>query len=183
MRRLIEATYVSLDGVIESPATWSMPYWDEEQRSYVNSRLADYDAFLLGRVTYQEFAATWPQIKGDPYFDTINGLPKFVASRTLRETTWNATVLNGDTADAVRQLKRQPGKNIVKYGTGNLDRILTEHGLIDEFHFSVFPVVVGRGKRLFEDVDTKALNLKLIGTKTFGNGVVLLKFMNEGGSR
>src|SRR5215470_7000690 len=132
MRKLIEATFVSLDGVVESPEKWALPYFDDENKSYALSRLADIDAFLLGRVTYEKFAARWPQIKGDPYFDKINSLPKFVASKTLKDTTWNAALLPGDAAEAVRRLKAQPGKDIVKYGTGSFDRTLIEHGLIDE---------------------------------------------------
>src|SRR5262245_38711541 len=139
MRKVIEATFVSLDGMVESPEKWALPYFDDENKNYALSRLADVDAFLLGRVTYEKFAARWPQIKGDPYFDKINGLPKFVASTTLRDTTtWNASLIQGDVADEVSKLKRQPGKNIMKYGTSRLDRILIEHNLIDEFHFSIF---------------------------------------------
>jgi hypothetical protein len=96
MRKLIEATFVSLDGVVESPKTWALPYFDDENKNYSLVRLSEVDAFLLGRVTYEKFAARWSQIKGDAYFDKINSLPKFVASTTLRETTWNAALIKGD---------------------------------------------------------------------------------------
>jgi dihydrofolate reductase len=180
MRKLIEATFVSLDGVVGSPEKWALPYWDAENKDYALSRLSDFDAFLLGRVTYEKFAASWSQIKGDAYFDRINSLPKFVPSTTLRETTWNATLIKGDVAEEISNLKKRPGKNIMKYGTGQLDRTLIEHNLIDEFHFSLFPLVVGSGQRLFEGIDTTHLKLKLTGTTKFSNGVVVLTYAPTG---
>jgi dihydrofolate reductase len=98
MRKLIEATLVSLDGVVGSPEEWALPHWDEENKEYAHAQLADVDAFLLGRVTHETFAAAWSQVTGDPYLDTINRFPKFVASASLRETTWNATPITGDVA-------------------------------------------------------------------------------------
>jgi dihydrofolate reductase len=177
MRKLIESTFMSLDGVVGSPEKWALPYFDDENKNYALSRLSEVDAFLLGRVTYEKFAARWSQIKGDDYFDRINSLPKFVASRTLRETTWNATLIKGDVADEVSKLKNQPGKNIMKYGTSQLDHTLIEHNLIDEFHFSIFPITVGNGQRLFDGIDTSHLNLKLTGTTTFNNGIVILTYV------
>src|SRR5437016_14205115 len=105
MRKLIEATFVSLDGVVGSPEKWALPYFDDENKNYALSRLSEVDAFLLRRVTYEKFAARWPQIKGDDYFDRINSIPKLVASQTLRQTTWNATPINGDLTDAVSNPK------------------------------------------------------------------------------
>jgi dihydrofolate reductase len=182
MRKLIEATFVSLDGVVGSPEKWALPYWDAENKDYALSRLSDFDAFLLGRVTYEKFAASWSQIKGDAYFDRINSLPKFVPSTTLRETTWNATLIKGDVADEISKLKNRSGKNIMKYGTGQLDCTLIEHNLIDEFHFSLFPIAVGSGQRLFEGIDTAQLKLKLTGTTKFSNGVVVLTYAPTGTS-
>jgi dihydrofolate reductase len=175
MRKLIEATLVSLDGVVGSPQEWALPHWDDENKAYAQAALADVGAFLLGRVTYEMFAAAWSTITGDPYYDMINGLPKFVASASLAETTWNATLIRGEVA----RLKSEPGKAIMKYGTSRLDRTLIRHGLIDEFHFSVFPVVVGRGPRLFDGIDTSAMTLTLTATKTFGNGIVALTYVPE----
>ena len=140
MRKLVEATLVSLDGVVGSPEEWTLPYWDQENRDYAHAQLADMDAFVLGRVTYEKFAAAWSPVSGDPYLDRINRLPKFVASASLRETTWNATLIHGDAAAEVARLKSRPGKTLLKYGTGQLDRTLISHSLIDEFHFSVFPL-------------------------------------------
>ena len=177
MRKLVEATLVSLDGVVGSPEEWALPYWGQENSDYSLAQLAEVDAFLLGRVTYEKFVAAWSQVSGDPYIDAINRLPKFVASSSLREMTWNATPIAGDVVAEVAGLKKQPGKTIMKYGTGQLDRTLISHGLIDEFHFSVFPMTVGSGLRLFEGIDTSGLKLRLTGTKTFANGIVQLSYV------
>jgi dihydrofolate reductase len=179
MRKLIEATLVSLDGVVGSPQEWALPRWDEENKAYAQAALADVGAFLLGRVTYEIFAAAWSPITGDPYYNMINRLPKFVASASLAETTWNATLIKGDVAAEVARLKSEPGKAIMKYGTSRLDGTLIRHGLIDEFHFSVFPLVVGRGPRLFDGIDTSGMTLRLTATKTFGNGIVALTYVPE----
>jgi dihydrofolate reductase len=177
MRKLIESTLMSLDGVVGSPWAWTGSYWDEESRRHALAALDRYDAFLFGRVTYETFAATWSQVKGDAYLDRINSMPKYVASTTLSETTWNATLLKGDVAEEVRRLKQQPGKDLIKYGTGKLDRTLLEHHLVDEIHVWVIPVIVGKGQRLYDAIDPASLKLELVSTKTFGNGSVLLTYV------
>jgi dihydrofolate reductase len=171
MRKLIEATFVSLDGVVSSQMGWA-PF-DEENRAHAEAKLDEVDAFLLGRVTYEQFAASFPKVKGNRYIDRINALPKYVASTTLKEVGWNATLLTGDIAAEITRLKQQPGKTIMKYGTSLFDRTLVEHGLVDEFHLWYFPVVVGHGKRLFEDVNPSLLKLELSDTHSFRNGAVL----------
>lgn len=176
MKRLVESTYVSLDGVVEAPERWAMPFFDAETKDAALTYLAGFEAFVLGRVTYEKFAASWSQIQGDPYFDLVNAMPKFVASRTLANLNWNATLVDGDVAEAVAVLKRRPGKNIIKYGTSNLDQTLIQHKLIDEFQFLIFPTLVGHGRRLFDGIDTSSLALKHTGTKTFQNGVVALTY-------
>ena len=179
MRKLIEATFVSLDGVIESPERWALQHWGAEHRANATRQLESYDAFLFGRVTYEKFAAAWSPITGDPYYDAINRMPKYVASTTLRTTTWNATLLTGDVVDAVRALKQQPGRNIIKYGGGVLDRTLIPHQLIDEFQILVFPVNVGHGARLFEGVAPGDLRLELTTTRTLPNGIVHLTYVRR----
>src|SRR5215469_11240607 len=174
MRKLIESTFVSLDGVVESPEQWALPHFDDESKSAALSALSEIDAFLLGRATYEKFSARWPQIKGDPYFDKINALPKYVASTTLRKTTWNSTLINGDVAEEISKLKSQTGKNIMKYGTTGLDQTLMRHNLVDELRLFVVPVVVGKGRRLFEGFDAADLKLTLTGTTKYRNGVVAL---------
>lgn len=170
MGKLVESTFVSLDGVISNPQEWSPPYWDDEHAGYARKLLWDADALLLGRKTYESFAQAWPPRAGaDEYTDRINGMPKLVASRTLTETTWNASVLDGETAEAVARLKE--GTSLLKFGTGELDRTLLEHGLVDEFHFWIFPVVAGSGERLFDGFDTT--HLKLVDVSTFGSGIAV----------
>ncbi len=171
MRKLVESTFVTLDGVISNPQEWGPPYWNDEHASYARKLLFAADALLLGRVTYEGFAQAWPSRSGDDYTDRINSLPKYVASRTLHEATWNATIIDGDVAEEVAKLKQQPGEDILKFGTGELDRTLIAHGLVDEFHFWVFPVLAGGGQRLIEGIETT--HLKLVDTTPFSNGIVV----------
>ncbi len=174
MRKLVESTFVTLDGVIRSPEKWGPPYWDDEHNSYAHDLLFAADALLLGRATYEGFAEAWPSRTGDEYSDRINSLPKHVASTTLQETGWNATLITGDVADEVAELKRQPGENILKFGTGRLDRALMERNLVDEFHFWFFPVVAGSGERLLDGIDVT--HLKLVSTTPFASGIVVLTY-------
>jgi dihydrofolate reductase len=177
MRKLIEASLVSLDGIVESPWEWTGAHFGEESKRRSLAVLEEADVFLLGRGTYEKFVATWPHIRGEAYFDRINAMPKLIASTTLREPTWNATVIEGDVAETLADLKRRPGGAIVKYGTGRLTRTLVEHRLIDEFHISVFPVVVGDGTRLFESVDPSSLDLELVASERIEHGVVSLTYV------
>jgi dihydrofolate reductase len=176
MRKLVEATFVSLDGVIESPERWALPLWGKAEKDAALRQLNEFDAFLLGRATYEKFAAAWSPIKGDPYFDRINSLPKFVPSTTLKTATWNATLIHGDVAAEVARLKQTPGKGIIKYGTGVLDQMLIDHHLIDEFKLSIFPTVVGSGRRLFEGIDSSKLKLRLTDAQTSPNGIVVVSY-------
>jgi dihydrofolate reductase len=174
MRKLVESTFMTLDGVISTPQDWSPPYWDEEHMRYSDELLNAADALLLGRDTYEGFIQAWPSREGD-FADRINAMPKYVASRTLDEATWNATILEGDVAEEVAKLKEQPGENILKYGTGELDRTLIPSGLVDELHLWVFPVLQGgAGQRLIDGIET--MHLKLDGSSTFGSGIVVLRY-------
>jgi dihydrofolate reductase len=174
MRKLIESTLVSLDGVIESPERWS-PF-DDESAEHAMRQLDDYDAFVMGRVTYEKLSANWGGVEGNPYVERINAMPKYVASRTLRDPGWNATVLGPEVAGELARLKQQPGKDLVKYGTSRLDDLLLREHLLDELHLWYVPVVVGAGQRLFDDVDTSSLDLRLTGERRFGNGSVMLSY-------
>jgi dihydrofolate reductase len=187
MRKLVETTFVTLDGVISdtnpstaphaSPEKWGSPYWDEQHGRYAHDLLFASDVLLLGRVTYEGFAETWPLRAGDEFADRINDLPKYVASRTLGDAAWNATIIEGDVAKAVAELKEQPGRTILKYGTGELDHTLLQHDLVDEFHFWVYPVAVGAGQRLFDGLDTT--HLKLVDIKRFDSGIVVLVYASK----
>jgi dihydrofolate reductase len=173
MRKLVESTFVTLDGVISEPQSWSPPYWDDDHFAYSRKLLFAADALLLGRETYEGFAQAWPERSGDEFTDRMNSIPKHVASRTLSEATWNATIIHGDVAAAVAELKQEPGESILN-GTGELDRTLLEHGLLDELHFWVFPVLAGSGQRLIEGIETT--HLKLVETTRFGSGIVVLTY-------
>ncbi len=122
MRRLIESTLVSLDGVIEAPEGWAN--FDAEATALSIEQLGNYEAFVMGRVTYEKFFANLGQTAGNPYFDLINAMPKYVASRSLTETAWNVTLLGTDPSSAIARLKDQPGKDLIKYGTSRFDDTL-----------------------------------------------------------
>ncbi len=170
MRKLVESTFVTLDGVIGEPQVWGSPYWDDEHAAYATKMLSAADSLLLGRATYEGFVQAWPGRDGD-YADRINAMPKHVASRTLREATWNATVIGGDLAEAVTELKSQPGAGILKFGTGEVDRTLLAEGLLDELHLWVFPVLAGGGQRLIDGIDTT--HLALLDSTPFASGIVV----------
>jgi dihydrofolate reductase len=174
MRKLIESTLVSLDGVIEAPERWAN--FDAEATALSLKELGNYDAFVLGRVTYEMLFAYWGHIAGDPYIDLINAMPKYVASRSLTHTAWNATLLGPDPSSAIARLKDQPGKDLIKYGTSRFDDTLVRDQLIDEFRLWIMPVVVGSGRRLFEDVDTLGLHLRLTDERRLENGSVILTY-------
>ena len=180
MSKLIELTHVSLGGEIGSPE-WAFPYLDEEHNEYAKRLLFGADALLLGRLTYDGLSAAYPAMTGgDPrtfgdFIERMNSIPKYVVSTTLRETTWNATSIDGDVPSFVADLKRQSVGNIIKYGNGPLDVTLMEHGLIDEFHLLITPVAIGRGQHMFECIDT-APALNLVDVTRFSNGVVILTY-------
>jgi len=182
MRRIVAAEYLSLDGVMEDPGPageyehrgWTVPYWNDEVSKWQTDQLFASDALLLGRVTYDEFVASWPLRSGDPFTDRMNSLPKFVASTTLQEPLeWNSTLLEGDVVEAVAKLKEQPGENILIYGSSALVNTLLAHKLIDEYRFMIYPLVLGTGKRFFKDGgDKTALTLKR--AETASGGVTML---------
>jgi Dihydrofolate reductase len=184
MRTLIAAEYLSLDGGMEDPGPsgdfehrgWTMPYWSDELGKHQSELLFASDALLLGRVTYEEFAAAWPSRSGDPFTDYINRMPKFVASRTLQEPlTWNARLLESDVATEVQKLKQQAGKSILIHGSSELVNTLMQHNLIDVYRVMVFPVVLGTGKRFFGDGGEK-LTLTLTSATTTSTGVAVLTY-------
>ena len=175
MRKIVVSEFVTLDGVIEDPA-WTVPFRSEEGERYKFAELKAADALLLGRVTYEGFAAAWPGMaeQTGEYGAMMNGYPKYVASTTLERAEWNASLLKGDLAEEVAGLKRQPGRDILVFGSGRLVETLLRHDLVDEYRLLVFPVVLGRGRRLFpEGLGT---TLRLVEAKTFSSGVVALTY-------
>jgi dihydrofolate reductase len=182
VRKVIVVELLSLDGVMESPEEWTFSYSNAEMEEMNASGMAASDALLLGRVTYEGLAAFWPnQPSSEPIVNYINSVSKFVVSTTLEEPLgWNnSTLIKGDVAEEVPRLKRQPGKDITIIGSGALVRSLLRDGLLDELRLMVHPVVLGGGKRLFEDgSDQTALNL--VDSKTFSTGVVVLTYRPPG---
>jgi dihydrofolate reductase len=174
MRKLIESTLVSLDGVIESPERWAM--FDDEASQLSMRELDNYDAFVMGRVTYERFRDNWGA-GGNPYVDRIGAMPKYVASRSLDDVTWNATLLGPDIVTAIQDLKAQPGKDLIKYGTSRLDATLLGAGLVDELRVWVMPVVVGSGQRIFEGIEPSSLRLNLTDVRRLRNGSVVLTYI------
>jgi len=181
MRKLIESTFVTLGGDIGAPQEWGSPYLaGDDQDAYSRDLLFGADALLLGRRTYEGLSAAYPAMvspEGSPmadFIDRMNAIPKYVASTTLSTVGWNSTLLAGDVAAQIADLKRQPGSYLLKYGTGPLDRALVANGLVDEFRIWVVPVTNPPGQRLFEDLpDT---SLRLIDTRTFHSGIVVLTY-------
>jgi dihydrofolate reductase len=169
MGRVVVSQFVSVDGVIEDPGGsedfdrggWAFQFdRGPEGDKFKLDEVMESDALLLGRVTYEGFAAAWPSRDGE-FADKFNTMRKYVVSTTMKEPTWsNSTLIDGDVAEAVSKLRQEPGGNILVNGSARLVRELTKHGLVDEYRFMVFPVVLGSGKRLFADAsDTTALRL------------------------
>jgi dihydrofolate reductase len=172
VRKIVAGLAVTLDGVVDSPSgNWMM--FNDEMREIIDAGVAEADAILLGRRTYLEFAAMWPRLGGDvPMADFMNGTPKYVASSTLRSLEWaGSTLLTGDLATELTELKRRPGKNIQVPGSPRLVRSLLADGLLDELSLMIHPVVLGTGARLF-DGQTDRMDLKLQESRTLGTGVI-----------
>ncbi len=184
MRKIIVGMFVSLDGVMEGPgsasdfalAGWTDPYWDAEVGNFVSDAMNASDALLLGRVTYQGFAAAFSDAPADdPGATIMNNYRKYVVSTTLETVEWqNSTLIKGNVMEEIAALKQQPGKNISISGSGQLVHALMQHDLIDEYRLLVYPVILGQGKRLFPDGINVKLNL--VTTKTSDSGVVLLTY-------
>jgi dihydrofolate reductase len=185
MRRLIESTFVTLGGDISAPQDWGPPYLSgPELDAAANALLFGADALLLGRRTYEGLSPAYTAMAaGEPgpapeFIAKMNAIPKYVASTTLTQVGWNATLLGADVAGEIAALKQQPGTYLLKYGTGPLDRTLVSHGLVDEFRIWIIPVTNGGSQRLFEDLP--ATSLTLTGTQIFSTGVVLLTYAPAG---
>src|SRR5438270_7564165 len=160
MRKVIVSEYVTLDGVMEDPGGaegfkhggWSFGFGGAEQQQYKFEELFASDALLLGRRTYEGFAAAWPNMPGTgAYGERMNSLPKYVVSTTLSEVDWNASLIKGPLVEEIAQLKQQPGQDVLVFGSGELVNQLTQQDLVDEYRLMVFPVVLGSGKRLFRE--------------------------------
>jgi dihydrofolate reductase len=179
MRRVIASLFLSLDGVVESPEKWHFPYANDEMGAVIGHAMAEADAFLVGRVGYQEWAEYWPAADNE-MADYMNDTRKYVVSRTLTTAAWqNSTLLDGDISEEVPKLKEQPGKNITVSGSATLVRSLLDANLLDELRLMVHPIVVGSGRRLFEDSGDRK-PLELVDSRTFSTGVVDLTYRPSG---
>jgi dihydrofolate reductase len=184
MGRIVVTEFVSLDGVMEDPGgaegfehggwTFEIDRGEEGDRFKMDEAL-DSEALLLGRRTYEGFAAAWPSREGE-FADKFNRMPKYVVSATLEDPEWsNSTVLSGDLAEDVARLRESTEGNIVVHGSAQLVQALVEHDLVDELRLMVFPVVLGKGKRLFGETSGKK-RLRLTGSKTVGDGIAVLVY-------
>lgn len=181
MRRIIAQLLTSLDGVVEAPETWHFDYWNDEMERAVFGLFERADALLVGRGTYEIFAASWPSRGSDvPLADRINAMPKLVASTRLTSVDWqNSSVIQGDVVTALRELKQLPGGDIFLCGSPSLVRSLLGDGVLDELNLLVHPLVLGAGKRLFDDYRSAKTALRLTTVEHFHTGVLNLTYSAE----
>jgi dihydrofolate reductase len=193
MRKLIVSEFISFDGVVQAPGGadedteggfahggWTWPYWHDDIGEYFSQAMSECDTFLLGRKTWQIHGNAFePMPAGDPFGDVMKSMPKVVVSTTLKSAdAWrNSTIIKQNVVDEVRKLKEQPGKNIYVDGSSVLVHTLAQHDLVDEYSLLVYPVVLGSGKRLFPD--GFRIDLKLVESKSFPTGVVLLRYQPD----
>jgi dihydrofolate reductase len=179
MRKIVASYFISLDGVVEAPDQWHFPYFNEEMGQAVWSAMSASDTMLLGRVTYEGFAAAWPERSDEPdeMVDFMNNTPKVVVSTTLDKVEWqNSTLVKSDVIEEITKLKQRPGGTIGTTGSVTLVRSLLAEGLVDELRLLMHPIVVGGGLRLFPEDGPKA-PLKLVESQTFETGVLNLTYV------
>ena len=183
MGKIVVSEFVSIDGVMEAPggepgyahSGWVWRFPSEEQLAYKFDEVMSHQALLIGRRTYESFAEAWPSREG-PFADQMNSMPKYVASTTMTSAGWsNSTVIDGDVAPAVAALKAELDGDLLVAGSGTLVTTLRRHDLVDEYRLMVFPIVLGSGMRLFDDLPDAAA-LELVGTRTFDSGTTVLTY-------
>lgn len=189
MRELIIAEFITLDGVIQAPGGadedtdggfthggWTLPYWHDDIGNHFFQVFSQADALLLGRKTWQIHGGAFEKMEGDPFADAMNGINKYVVSTTLKSASaWrNSTLIRENVVESVRQLKQQPGKNILMDGSSVLAPVLAQNDLVDEYSLHVYPLVLGGGKRLFPE--RKRLNLTLVEVTPLPTGVVYMRY-------
>ncbi|GLZ61407.1 dihydrofolate reductase family protein [Micromonospora sp. NBRC 107095] len=184
MRKIINSTYITLDGVIENPM-WTAPYFDEEAMAFAGAQTENADALLMGRATYDGFSQAWPTMdESDPTTGAafFNNVKKYVASTTLTNPTWkNTEVLQGDLVEAVAKLKAQDGKDIVQYGYGSVTAQLVKAGLVDEVRFWIHPVLEGAASLSTPLTDVKA-TFELVDTRVHKSGVIIASYQPKSAS-
>ena len=191
--KLVIGTFLTLDGVMQAPGGpeedrsggfphggWLVPHFDEKMGQIMAEWMNKAGGFLLGRKTYEIFAAHWPRVTGDPIAEQLNNSPKYVASRTLDRVDWkHSNLIRGDLAEAVKRLKGEPGGELQVHGSGNLIQTLLKHSLVDEFRLWTFPILLGTGKRLFAE-GTAPTGLTLVETQMSTTGVILQVYRDDG---
>jgi dihydrofolate reductase len=185
MSRIVAAEYVTADGVMQDPGGvgeielggWSNSYWNDELAKLQTELLFASDSLLLGRITYEGFAAAWPDLEHEEgeFATRMNTMPKYVASRTLSDMKWNATLIAGEVPDEVARLKRQSDQNLLIYGSSVLLNALSQHDLIDQYRLMIYPVILGQGKRLFRETSDKK-PLRLVDANTTSAGVLIADY-------
>ena len=187
MRKIITTTWVTLDGYIAGPngeMDWVAEHYDDAMAAYETEIVSQADTLLLGRVTYQSFAGSWPHVPDNPsasegekeYARKLNAMRKIVFSKTLESVEWNNSTLRKEVVpEEIEQLKQEPGRDMLIYGSASIIQTLTNHGLIDEYQVLVHPLIVGGGKPLFHNIGHQ-VKLKLVNTKTHPSGVVVLSY-------
>ena len=177
--RLVATEYLTFDGVFEEPGRWSGPFFNEEAQQFKLDELNATDALLLGRRTYEGFAAAWPKMTGTGDFGVkMNTMPKYVVSSTLKTAEWTGSrLIGGDVVGEIRKLKAQPGKDLLLSGSGQLFNSLMQADVIDLYRFMLHPVVLGNGRRLF--TETVKRTLELTETKRFSSGIVILEYRGK----
>jgi dihydrofolate reductase len=183
MRKIIVSEWVTLDGVFDADTMeqWNIPYHSDDRAEYIKQDILACDASIFGRVTYEMLAPYWSALKNNEYgiADKLNSVPKYVVSSTLKKAEWNnTTIIKENVVEEITKLKQQPGREIRIAGSATLVQSLMEADLIDEYRLLVHPIIMGSGKRLFRDGSTT--NLKLVETKMFSSGVVLLRYAPAG---
>ena len=190
MRKLNAALFITLDGVVEAPGGeetipterrgWSMPYTNDEVVQVISANMANSDAMLLGRKTYQDFAAYWPNApEDDPFGQFMNNQTKYVVSTTLDKAEWkNSHLIKGNVTEELNKLKQQPGQDISTVGSGTLTRSLIEADFVDELQLMLCPVVLGVGQRLFDGADFMK-SMKVLEAKSFDSGMIYLRLQPE----
>jgi dihydrofolate reductase len=180
VRKLIVSEFLTLDGVMEANEKWQFPYFSDDLAEFNKAQILALDTILLGRVTYEIFASSWPYRTNNEFgvADKLNRAPKFVVSSTLEKAEWNnSRLIKRNAAQEISNLKQQPGGDIGITGSATLVQSLMKDDLIDEYRLLIHPIVVGSGKRLF--CDGSSTTLKLVETKTFSSGVVLLSYQPD----
>ena len=177
MRKVVVSNNVTLDGRVDEPRDWALPGNDEEFVKHQTELLSHSDGLVLGRKSYEFFAAVWPSRSG-AFPDRMNGITKYVASNTLKDPQWeNTQLIEGDVPETVAALKEQSGQSLVVYGSHDLTQTLLEHDLIDEYQLWVYPIVLGKGRSFFED--GVQLTLALVDTTVISPGVVILTYRSR----